>query len=139
MKSTGNGGEERRLMLITLKSILPELQKSVPAFVMNPEWLQIEGTYLIFGGFARFICSEAEVLQYVSSEEEASRLSHVKISMAFLERALQDGDREVHDLALDCLESLASCVWIAQIKKYFGPEVSALWTRHFRADNSPAR
>jgi hypothetical protein len=47
-------------MLITLKNVLPELQNSVPAFVMNPEWLEIEGTYLIFGDFARFICSEAE-------------------------------------------------------------------------------
>lgn len=117
-------------MSITLKDILPELHKSVPAFVMDPKWLEIEGTYLIFGDFARFICSEAEVLQYVSSEEEASELSHVKVSMAFLEWALKEGDRDVHDLVLDCLESLASCDWIAEIKKYFGPEISALWTRH---------
>ena len=120
----------RSLMLITLKSILPELQKSVPAFVMDPDWLEMDGAYLIFGDFARFICSEAEVLQYVSSEEEASRLSHVKLSVNFLERALKDGDREIHDLVLDCLESLVSCVWIAQIKRYFGPEISALWMRH---------
>ena len=117
-------------MLISLKTVLPELQESVPAFVMDPEWLEMDGTYLIFGDFARFICSEAEVLQYVSSEEEASRLSQVKISVNFLERALKDGDHEIHDLVLDCLESLVSCDWIAQIKKYFGPEISALWTRH---------
>jgi hypothetical protein len=109
---------------------VPELHNSVPAFVMDPEWLEIEGTYLIFGDFARFVCSEAEVLQYVGSEEEASRLSHVKTSMAFLGRALKDGDREVYDLVFDCLESLASCAWVDQIKKYFGPEISALWTRH---------
>jgi hypothetical protein len=118
-------------MVITLHNILPELQKAVPSFVIDPEWMEIEGSYLIFGDFAQFVCSEAEVLQYVSSDEEASRLSHVKISIAFLERALKDGDRDVHDLVLDCLESVVSCVWIAQIKKYFGPEISALWTRHF--------
>lgn len=89
-------------MLITLKSVLPELQKSVPAFVTDPEWLEMDGAYLIFGDLARFICSEAEVLEYVTSEEDASRLSQVKISVNFLERALRDGDREIHDLVLDC-------------------------------------
>ncbi len=117
-------------MLITLKNILPELHNAVPTFTMDPEWLEIEGTYLIFGDFARFVCSEAEVLQNVGSEEEALQLSQVKISIAFLERALRDGDRDVHNLVLDCLESLSSCAWVDQIKKYFGVEISALWARH---------
>jgi hypothetical protein len=78
-------------MLITLKNIPAELESAGRSFVTDPEWLDIEGTYLVFGDFARFICSQPEVLQYVKSEEEASRLSHVKISMAFLEQMLHEG------------------------------------------------
>ena len=118
-------------MLMTMKTVLAELQKAIPGRQMDPEWLSEGNTYLAFGDFARFICSEAQVLQYVGSEAEASRLSQVGASMAFLERALREGDSEVHDLVLECVETLASCEWINQVKKYFGPGVAALWTRHF--------
>jgi hypothetical protein len=118
-------------MLITTKTVLDELQKSVPNFQIDSEWLSDGLTYPAFGDFARFICSEAEVLQHVHSEAEASELSQVRISMALLERALQEGDSDVRDLVFDCVETIASCDRINQIKKYFGPELNALWSRHF--------
>ena len=116
---------------MTMETVLAELQKSIPGYQVDPEWLSDGNTYLAFGDFARFICSEAEVLQYVHSEEEASELSRVGSSMSFLERALRDGDSDVQGLVFDCVETLASCDWINQIKKYFGSRVSDLWAHHF--------
>jgi hypothetical protein len=118
-------------MLMTMDIVLVELQKAVPTFHPTPEWLSERNTYMVFSDFGRFICSEAEVLQYVDSESEARQLTHVQISVDFLERALRDGDRDVHDLILDCLESLATCEWIDKIKKYFGPESNAYLARYF--------
>jgi hypothetical protein len=111
--------------------VLVELQNAVPDFHATAEWLSEGLNYLVFGDFARFICSEAEVLQYIDSEAEALQLSQVHVSVAFLERALRDGDQDVRDLIFDCIESVESCEWIDQIKKYFGPELNALWLRHF--------
>jgi hypothetical protein len=120
------------MMLITTESVLMELQKAVPSFRMDPDWLLDKLTYPAFNDFARFICSEGEVLQFVSSKEEGLRLSKIGDSMAFLERALQEGDSSVHRLVFECIETLASCEWINHIKEYFGPGVSALWCRHFQ-------
>lgn len=120
-------------MLMTMDTVLAKLQDAVPGFHPTAEWLSEGNTYLVFGDFARFICSEAEVLQYVHSENEASQLSQVQISVAFLERALRDGDQDVRDLIFDCIESVAGCEWFDQLKKYFGPELNALWARHFQS------
>jgi hypothetical protein len=121
-------------MQITKETVLTALQESVPNYQIDSEWLSDGLTYPAFGDFARFICAEAQVLQYAHSEAEASELNQVnqvRFSMTFLERALQDGDGDVHDLVFDCIETLASCEWIDQIKKYFGPEINALWSQHF--------
>ena len=117
---------------MTKETVLAELQKAASRHQVDPEWLSDGLTYLAFGAFARFICSEAEVLQYVSSEKETSQLSEVQVSLAFLERALLEGDQDVHDLVYDCMEHLAGCEWLDQLKKYFGPELEALWARHFQ-------
>jgi hypothetical protein len=125
-------------MLMTMDTVLVELQNAVPEFHATPEWLSEALTYLVFGDFARFICSEAEVLQYVDSEAEALQLSQVQVSVAFLERALREGDQDVRDLIFDCIESVASCEWIDPIKKYFGPEINALWAKCLSdRDNRP--
>ena len=118
-------------MPITLDTAVAELQRAVPGCPLDPEWTSEGLTYTAFADFARFICSEAEVLQYVDSEAEASQLSQVQTSMAFLERALRDGDQDVRDLVHDCIESLVTCEWVDHIKNYFGPETNALWVRHF--------
>jgi len=118
------------MMPITTETVLSEMQRAVPNFLISPEWISDGLTYLAFNDFARFICSEAEVLQYACSEVEAELLSQVEISMAFLERALRDGDSDVHLLVLECVESLACCEWISQIKKDFGPRVTDLWAHH---------
>ena len=118
-------------MLITAENVLSEMQQAVPNFLMNPEW-RLEGlTSPVFNDFARFICSEAEVLQYARSETEAGRLSQVETSMAFLERALRDGDGDVHALVLECVETLASCEWVNRARKYFGPTIRDLWVHRF--------
>ena len=113
-------------MPITKDSVLVEMQKEIPGFQIDPEWLMDNLTYPAFNDLARFICSEAEVLQLVSSNE-----SPVVAYLAFLERALRDGDGDVHGMVFECIETLASCRWINQIKKYFGPETNALWNRQF--------
>jgi hypothetical protein len=118
-------------MPMTMGTVLVELQNTVPGFHATTERLSEGLAYLVFGDFSRFICSEAEVLQYVSSEAEASQLSRVQISVAFLERAYREGDQDVRDLVSDSFEGLVTCEWIDQIKKYFGPELNALWLRRF--------
>jgi hypothetical protein len=78
-------------MSITLENVIAELRQAVPSFTVDPEW-EAEGlSYLVFGDFARFVSSEAEVLQYVASDEEATRLSMVPVCMMFLERAVEEG------------------------------------------------
>jgi hypothetical protein len=116
---------------MNMDTVLVELQNAVPGFHATAEWLSEGLTYMVLADFAEFMCSEAEVLQYVSSEADASQLSRVQVSMAFLERAYREGDQDVRDLVLDCVEGLVTCEWIDQIKKYFGPELNSLWLRHF--------
>jgi hypothetical protein len=58
-------------MLMTMATVLVELQNAVPGFHATADWSAEGLTYLVFGDFARFIRSEAEVLQYVDSEAEA--------------------------------------------------------------------
>jgi hypothetical protein len=106
---------------MTSTSILAELQKSVPDFQIDPDWLVDGLSYPIFNDFARFICSEAE----------ASDMSQVATSIAFLDRALREGDESVRLLVFECLETLASCDSADQAKKYFGPETNAVWLQHF--------
>jgi hypothetical protein len=119
------------MMLITRENILSEIQRYVPNFRIDPDWLEDGLTYLVINDLARFICSEAEVLEFVNSEKEAAELSQVPASMSFLERALGDGDSFVRDLVFECVETLASCEQIDQIKKYFGPKVRDLWVQDF--------
>ena len=114
-------------MDFTLETAISELRRSVPECPIDPEWEQDHNSYLAFGDFARFICSEAEVLQYVTSDEEAHRLSKVPICMDFLERALEQSDSAARDLVLDCVETLSASQWEKQIKKWAGPRVLAAW------------
>ena len=114
-------------MLFTLDTAISELRKAVPAFPIDTEWERENLSYLAFGDFARFICSEAEVLQYTASEDEAHSLSKVPVCMEFLERALEHSDAAGRDMVLDCVEALSACQWEKQIKKWAGPQVSAAW------------
>jgi hypothetical protein len=115
------------MMFITNESVLEEMQRAMPSFRIDPEWLIDNLTYPAFNDFARFICSTEEALQLASERETA--LSQMEASMAFLERALQYGDDNVRNLVLECIETLASCDRIDQIRKYFQPEVDSLWER----------
>jgi hypothetical protein len=115
------------MMLITNESVLEELQRAVPSFRIDPEWLADKLTFPAFNDFARFICTTEEALHLVSERKTA--LSQMEASMAFLERALHDGDDNVRNLVLECIETLASCERIDRIRKYFRPEVDSLWER----------
>jgi hypothetical protein len=117
-------------MAFTLETAIPELRKAVPAFPIDEEWERDNSSYLVFGDFARFICSEAEVLQYATSEQEARSLSHVPVCMEFLERALAESDADGRDMILDSIETLSSSQWERQIKRWAGPQVSAAWGFH---------
>jgi hypothetical protein len=114
-------------MTITLETAISELRRAVPAFPMDSEYEQDNLSYLVYSDFARFICSEAEVLQYLNSEGEAIRLSKVPVCMRFLERALEQGDSGVRDMISDCVSTLSDCQWEQQIKKWAGPQISAIW------------
>ena len=114
-------------MAITVENVIVELRRSLPSFVIDPEWEAEVLPYPVFNDFARFICSEAEVLQYAVSEEERSSLSKVPDCMMFLENALADGDSAVRDLVRECVESMSECPWQEQIKAYAGPLLAAQW------------
>jgi len=116
---------------MTTDTVLSELQESVPNFPMDPEYLKDGLRYPVFNDFARFICSEAEVLQSASSEAEARQMSQVPVSMEFLDRVLREGDDDVRPLVVECIETLATCEWVEQIKKYLGPEVRRMWASRF--------
>jgi hypothetical protein len=114
-------------MGFTLDTAISDLRKAVPACPIDAEWERENLSYLAFGDFARFICSEAEILQYTVSDEEAQSLSKVPVYMAFLERALEQSNPAARDMLLDCVEALSACKWEKQIKKWAGPQVSAAW------------
>jgi len=71
------------MMLMTKETVLLEIQKAVPDFKVNPEWLLNGLTNPIFNDFARFICSEAQVLEFARSDEEISQLSQMKVFSSF--------------------------------------------------------
>jgi len=62
---------------------------------------------------------------FVKNLREAD--SKVPICMRFLESALEQGDSEVRDMISDCVCTLSGCPSGAQIKKWAGPQVSAIW------------
>ena len=117
-------------MSITLENAIAELRQAIPSFTVDPEYGAEGLSYLVFSDFARFICSEAEVLKYVESDEEALRLSMVPACMAFLERVVEEGDSEVHELVDDCVESLSACQWQEQIRVWTKPNIAAIWKRY---------
>ena len=114
-------------MGFTLVTAISELRRAIPTFPIDAEWERENLSYLAYGDFARFICSEAEVLQYTTSEDEAHSLSKVPICMEFLERVLEQSDAAGRDMILDCVETLSACPWEEQIKKWAGPQVLGAW------------
>jgi hypothetical protein len=107
---------------MTSQTILAQLQRAVPHFHIDPEWLDDNLTYPAINDFARYICSEAAVCSVAAiSREELHR------AVKFLEEALRTGDAGVRDLVLECLETLRACDSIGLVTEYFGPETQDLW------------
>ena len=113
-------------MAITPETAISELRKAVPSFPIDADWEQVGLAYPTFNDFGRYICSEAEVLEFIESSEEARRLSDVPVCMEFLERAIEQGDAEVRDLVQECIDTLSACKWRLQIRQWAGPLVSGL-------------
>lgn len=55
-------------MLLTPESAITELRRAIPSF--NSEWEKDRLSYPVFNDFARFICAEAEVLEYVNRRKK---------------------------------------------------------------------
>jgi len=107
---------------MTSQTILAELQRAVPHFHIDPEWLEDNLTYPAINDFARYICSEAAVC----SEAGIPR-DDLHRAVTFLEEALRSGDAGVRDLVLECLETLRACDSIWLVREHFGPETQGLW------------
>ena len=112
-------------MLITREAAIDELHKAIPSF--KSEWSADQLPYLVFADFARFICSEGEVLEYLKPEDEVRRFSKVPACMQILERLIREGDRDVRDLVFETIEALSSCPHNKEIRKWAPPEVLSIW------------
>lgn len=117
---------------IAFETAIEDLKRAVPNFAVNAEWERLEsGAYPIFYQFALYICSEAEVLQYVRSKREGRALSDAPLSLRFLERALAEYDVALRYLVMDCVRGLAECEWSETIKEWAGPRARAAWPAVF--------
>ena len=114
-------------MAITLQTAIFELRHAIPSFPIDSQSEEDNLSYLVFNDFARFICSQGEVLQYLKPGDDVRRFSEVPLCMEFLERVLDEGDSDVHDLILDTIETLSACPWQQAVKDYAGPRVAAIW------------
>jgi hypothetical protein len=112
-------------MPLTPDSAINELRKAIPSF--DSEWEKDRLSYPVFNDFARFICSEAEVLPHLKSAAEAHRMSQLPACMQVLERLLREGDSDVRDLVSETIETVSTCPREGEVKKWAGPEVLAIW------------
>ena len=112
-------------MPLTPESAITELHRAIPSF--DCEWEEDHLSYPLFNDSARYICSEAEVLKYVESVDEAHRMSQVPACMELFERLLSEGNSDVRDLVTEAIETLSTCPHEREVKKWAGPEVSRIW------------
>jgi hypothetical protein len=102
---------------VTKESLLHALRIALPGFEINSEWAEEGLGYPIFNDLARYICNQAELGDF----------DEVRNSLAFLELSLQGGDAYIHDLVVECLETLVSCKDIESIKQHFGSRIVDVW------------
>src|ERR1700678_2788417 len=98
---------------MTSQTILAQLQKAVPHFRIDPEWLEDNLTYPAINDFARYICSEAGRCSVTDIPRD-----NLQGAVAFLESALRSGDGGVRDLVSECLETLRMCDSIGVVKEH---------------------
>ena len=103
-------------MRVTKETLIDSLRTALPGFEINSEFAEDGLGYPIFNDLARYVCDQAQVGDF----------DEVKDSLAFLELSLQGGDAYIHDLVLECLETLVSCKEIGSIKQHFGARVEDL-------------
>jgi hypothetical protein len=106
---------------MTRNTIFEEVEKCLPQFRINAEWIKDKLGYPLINDLARHIC-EAAV---------DCRSEQVREGMAFLERAVGEGDDYVRDLVWEGIETLVSCESATVIRHYCGPLTTALWREHF--------
>lgn len=112
-------------MLLTPESAITELRNAVPSF--ESEWTDDRLSYLVFNDFARFICSEAEILAYLKPGEKADSFSQVPACMQVLERLVREEDPNLRDLVSEAIETLSAYPHSQHVKKWAGPEVRTDW------------
>ena len=102
-----------------------EFRKAVPNFTIDTEREGVADS--IFDEFAKYICAEAEVLQFVRSQREGRGLSDTPRCLRFLERALAADDLAPRGQVVDCVRTLAKCEWSETIWEWAGPRVREVW------------
>jgi hypothetical protein len=109
-------------MRITFADVFPLLAEPLSGFEASPEDWEEHAAYCFLGDMVRFVCDRA----YPQFPDNKSLLRQFA---ALMERLISEGDRDVHDLAHDALES----VWAREerefVASYFGPETTELWAR----------
>jgi hypothetical protein len=109
-------------MTIAFEAVFPVLAEAIPGFKAYPEDLYEGLAYPFLSHMVRFVCDRG----YAGLPEYEPLLSQFA---ALLESLISDGDRDVHDLAHDALES----VWAREerefVASFFGPKTRALWVR----------
>lgn len=113
--------------ILTFENFLPTLQKDIPGFSPDPEWLSDgeygPNLYLIGSDFARHICEEA---RWMNDLGEARLMIDLSASVSFLEKALIDGDDDVRDLLIDIFETLTESPHVNLIRPLLGHN-SQIW------------
>jgi hypothetical protein len=109
-------------MVLNRETMLPELQRLLPDFVIDPAWIPDMIGHLIISDLARYLCQEAEF----------SNWDAIKRGAEFLEESLQGGDPYMHDLTHEALETLVLCPNLGDIKNYFGVRTMDLWNQHMQ-------
>jgi len=110
-------------MNINKETLIQALANAVPGFKPDELWADESLGYLIINDLARYICNRAEYAKYDDDE--------VRAALDFLEACLLKGDSYVKGLVHECLETLASCSSISEIKKYFGVQTLTMWNQFF--------
>ena len=115
---------------VTKETLVDSLRAALPDFEIKSEWADDGLDYPIFNDLARYICDRAELKDF----------DEIRKCLAFLELSLRGEDSYVHDLVLECLETLFSCSGIDSIKQHFGPRVAGLWQIFFeKQDDTSSR
>jgi len=109
-------------MIIAFEDVFPVLAGALGDFQATKEDWEERNAYFFLSDMVEFVCDrsypgfpEYEIVMRQFSE--------------LLERLINEGDRNVNDLAHDALESVWEREERAELAKHFGPKTQKLWER----------